>query len=359
MDRDHHTTLHISNGTIFRVLLALGLCALFFLLRDVLLIILAAVVIASSVEPAAALAERRKVPRLVAVIALYLLIAAALIALFYFVLPPLLSDSVAALNNLSSLDLSALFHLSPAAQGAGSVSGFPGQVSYQQVIGSITGALSSLSNGFLFTASSVFGGALSFSLILVLSFYFSVQKDGIADFLRVIAPQRHERYVISLWKRSQQKIGLWMQGQIMLGIAVGAFDFLGLTLLGVPHAFVLALLAAAFEIIPVFGPILSALPGIAVAFAAGGIKLAVFAAILYIIVQQLESNFVYPLVVNKVVGLSPILVIIALLSGAKLGGVLGVILAVPILAAFMEYYADTQKGKPGSEDRRQPAPAKA
>jgi predicted PurR-regulated permease PerM len=163
--------------------------------------------------------------------------------------------------------------------------------------------------------------------------------------LRLVTPVEHEQYVVSLWRRSQDKIGKWMQGQLLLGLIVGVLLYLGLVILGVPYALLLAVLAAIFELIPVFGQILAALPAIAVAFGDGGVTAALLVLGLYLIVQQFESNLIYPLVVKKIVGVPPLLVILALLIGAKLAGFLGILLSVPIAAALQEFINDIQKKK--------------
>ncbi len=191
----------------------------------------------------------------------------------------------------------------------------------------------------------IFGGFLSLILIIVLSFYLSVQEDGVDDFLRIVTPVRHHDYIIDLWKRSQRKIGLWLQGQVLLGIVVGVLVYLVLIIVGIPHALVLALLAGLFEIIPVFGPIISSIPAILVAFTNNGVGTGFLLMVLYLIIYQLESQIFYPLVVKKVVGISPIVVILALVIGAKLAGVLGALIAVPLSAAFMEYIHDIEKYK--------------
>ena len=118
-------------------------------------------------------------------------------------------------------------------------------------------------------------------------------------------------------------------------------------MLGEPHALVLALTAALFEIIPVFGPIISAIPGVGIAFVTGGVTLALEALALYVILPQFENHLIYPVVVKKVVGVPALLVILALIIGAKLAGFLGLILSVPIAAAIREFIDDIQRGRQG------------
>jgi len=220
-----------------------------------------------------------------------------------------------------------------------------------EIIANFQRAFSSFSGGFFQTLSVIFGGILSFILIVVLSFYFSVQENGINTFLRIITPIRHEKYVVDLWRRSQEKIGRWMQGQLLLGILVGVLVFLGLTVLGVRNALLFAFIAAVFEIIPVFGPILSAIPPVITAFSQAGLPLALLTTGLFIIIQQFENHLVYPLVVRKIVGVSPILVILALIVGAKLAGFLGILLSVPVATVLMEYFNDLERRKVATEGK--------
>ena len=134
-----------------------------------------------------------------------------------------------------------------------------------------------------------------------------------------------------------------MQGQLLLGVIIGVLVYLGLMVLGIQHALLLAVIEACFELIPVFGPIMSSIPGVIVGLSTGGLPEGLLVLGLYIIIYQFESNLLYPLVVKKIVGVSPILVILALVIGAKLAGFLGAVLAVPIAAALMELVGDVEK----------------
>jgi predicted PurR-regulated permease PerM len=127
----------------------------------------------------------------------------------------------------------------------------------------------------------------------------------------------------------KQKIGKWMQGQIMLMAIIFILDYIGLSLVGIPYALPLAAFAGLLEIVPYVGPIISAVPGVVLGFLVSPIK-GLLALIIYIITQQAESNIVTPLIMKRTVDLNPVVVILALLIGAKLGGILGAILAIPV-----------------------------
>ena len=156
---------------------------------------------------------------------------------------------------------------------------------------------------------------------------------------------QHERYVIGLWRRSQHKIGLWMQGQLLSSALMALLVYLSLLIIGVPHALLLAVLAGVFELIPLVGATLAAIPTIFIAYTWGGMSIALIVAGLYIVIQQLEGHLIYPLVVKKMVGIPPIISIVSLVIGGTLAGFLGVLISVPVAAALMEFISDFEERK--------------
>lgn len=341
--KDRDIQVNLTSGTIITTILFLVLFAALWYLREIVLILLTAIVIASSIEPGVRSLRRvLKVSRLVAVILMYAIIAVVFFGILLIFMPPLLNDAANFLsqlpNTLSNISVADVTH------GLLPWSGF-NSITSADVLRSISSTLGSSTGGVFSTLSAFFGGLSSFILVVVFSFYFSVEETGVDDFLRIVTPIKHEAYVLDLWKRSQDKIGKWMQGQLILAVIVGILLFLGLTILGIKYAFLLAVLAGFFELIPVFGQILAAIPGVAIAFTTGGLTEALLVAGLYVVVQQFEANLIYPVVVKKVVGVPPLLVILALLIGFKLFGFLGVLLSVPIAAAVQELVADIDKRK--------------
>ena len=336
--------MNITTGTMVRFLLLIVLLAALWYLSDIVLIVLAAVVIASSVEPVVRKLKRLHVHRVVGAVLVYAAIAAALGAFLIFFMPVILNDVTAFLNSVPhSISLGDLW--SPIRElGVGSGSLAAHTISLSDFVNTVKSFIGAGTGADAFqTATFVFGGFLGFILIVVLSFYLSVQEEGVADFLRIITPVRHQERIVDLWHRSQRKIGYWLQGQLILGLVVGVLVYLVLTIIGIPHALVLALFAAIFEIIPVFGPIISSIPAIMVAFSTSGVGTGLLLVALYIVIYQFESQLFYPLVVKKIVGISPVVVILALIIGAKLAGPLGALIAVPLSAAIMEYVKDVER----------------
>jgi predicted PurR-regulated permease PerM len=344
---DRRFNISITSSTVVKTIVILALAWLLWEIRNIVLIVVTAVVIASAIEPAVRSFMRIRIPRILSVIAVYLLLFAVFFILFFFFLPSVLEDFATFITSL------------PTYLDAFTRTGAFG--SYAHVLGlpppsALTGA--SLMDGIrqaldiggifdnAFTAASkIFGGVFSFVLIMVFSFYFAVIETGVDDFLRIVTPKSHQTYVQGLWRRSQHKIGLWMQGQLLLAIIMGVLVYLGLMILGVPHALVLGVIAGVFEIIPVFGPTLAAVPAVTIAFVGGGATLGLLTIALYVIAQQFENHLIYPLVVTRVVGVPPLLVILALIIGAELAGFLGIILSVPAAATLQEFVRDMEEGR--------------
>lgn len=340
-------TISISSGTILRVLLfALGV-VLVWILRDLVLALLTSVVIASAIEPGARTLERYRIPRVVSVIGLYIacfLLFAGVLTVF---VPPLVQQSVRLADQLPEK----LQQLS-AFSDFGSLDAVATQLGLQlpDTLGNtalysrIQQFVTSLSGGVINAASSIFGGAFSFILILVLSFYLSVQKTGVEEFIKLVVPVAHEPYALDLWRRSQQKIGKWLQGQLLLGFMMGVFTYLLLAVFGIPYAMVLAAFMVVAELVPIVGPVLAAIPAIVLGFL-DSTSTGIAVSVIYIVLNQFENHLLYPLVVKKVVGLPPLLVIIALIIGGQLGGFIGVLLSIPIAASLKELFNDIDRRK--------------
>jgi predicted PurR-regulated permease PerM len=339
-------TFSISTGSVVRVLLILVLFAVVLILKDLVLVLLTAIIIASAIEPAASWFEQRKIPRILAVLFVYLASALVIVGIFYFVMPKLFQEILAVLDSLQKYanvnDLtsqSSILSWKPLFQV------LTGAVPLKEAITTFSNSFSIISGGFVNTASSIFGGVVSFIVIFVLSFYLAVQRDGVGNFLKIIAPVRHEAYVLDLWKRSQRKIGQWMQGQLVLSVIVGLLTYLGLTLLGIRDALVLSFFIAICEFIPLFGPIVGAIPAVLFSYLDSGFTLALIVAGMYLLIHQLENQLIYPLVVRKIVGINPIIVIVSLIAGYELAGFLGMVLSVPLATIGMEYLRDVERGR--------------
>jgi predicted PurR-regulated permease PerM len=169
-------------------------------------------------------------------------------------------------------------------------------------------------------------------LVFVMTFYWLTARESMLALILRLSPLRHRGQVEAVWNDVEHTLGAYVRGQALLMAAVGLACYLGLVVLGVPYAPALAILAAFTEAIPVVGPWIGAVPAVLLAFTVSW-PVAVFVALWYILVQQLESNILVPKVMQRATGLNPLLVIIALIAGGLLSGVVGALLAVPVAGA--------------------------
>lgn len=337
----------ITAGTVVTALFILIGVYIFWLLRDLALLVLAAIVIASAIEPGIAFFIRWNIPRFVAALLIYILVFGTVFAVLYLFFPPIIADAAGFLSAMPQyLDtISSSASLPTFTDTTNFVSATDETQSFVQTLLSLQSVFTASSVGVLQLVVTFFGGVFSLVLVIVLSFYFALQETGVDDFLRMVMPLKYEEYSVDLWKRAQKKIGLWMQGQILLSVIVGILVYLGLLIIGVPYALLLAVFTAMVEIIPIFGSLLSGVVAVVVGYSDGGVAIAAIVAGLYIVVNQFESNLIYPLIVKKIIGIPPLLVIVALIAGYTLAGFLGVLLSVPVAAVVLEFITDFDKRK--------------
>lgn len=337
----------ITMGSWVRGAVVVAIAYALFLISDFILVIMASVVIASAIEPVVGWAKKRNIPRLPVVFLVYLSLALMFAVLFYFLLLPLVGEISSFIRTLTiySNSVTSGGILSDMFRTQNLFGSFDTPILIRELSSQLNSLASFLSQGIFSSLSLIFGGVLNFILILVLSFYLVAQEDGISKFLKIITPISHEQYVIGLWRRSQNKIGLWMQGQLLSSVMLMILVYIALLVVGVPHALLLAALAGIFELIPLFGATLAAIPTLFVAYTWGGMNITLIVAGLYIMIQQLEAHLIYPLVQRKMVGISPMISIIALVIGGTLAGFLGVLISVPVAAALIEFFSDLEERK--------------
>ncbi len=329
-------TINISTSTIFRVILILLGFFFLYLIRDILLMVFVSVIIAAAVNGPVNWLQNRRIPRLLGVIFIYLFFLLLLGLVITLIIPPL-ADQV---KQLATYFPEAVEKIDLSAQewwGKYKIEG-----NLQEILSKISNKLSQATSSVFGTIVGLFGGLFSAIVVVVISFYLATQEKGVKRFLVSLIPSEHRHYLSGLIDRIQSKIGGWLRGQLVLMLIVGILVFIGLRLLGVKYALTLALIAGFLEIIPYIGPILSAIPATILTFFQSPL-LALMVIVLFTVVNQLENYVLIPQIMKRTVGLNPITIMIAMLIGAKLAGVLGIILAVPVAAIVAEFFKDFQK----------------
>lgn len=304
-----------------------------YLARNVLLLIYISSLLAIGFSPVVRLIERQKVlpigtrrfPRWLAILVLYVMIIGAMVGIGFVIIPPLVDQAQqlwAARNDMFERAQEFLIsrgfleeHLtfSEAVQRA--------------PVGGSTNAVGTVFG----TIWGVVGGIFGFLTILILTFYLLVEATHLRQGLIRLFPRPRRARVEKASRDITLKVSAWLGGQILLGTIIGVTSAIGLGLLGVPFFYVLALIAGIGELIPIVGPILSAIPALAIAATVSWNK-ALLVLIFFIVQQQFENHILVPKVMGRQVGISPVMVILALLIGGNLLGILGALLAVPTAA---------------------------
>ena len=316
------------------VLTALALWAMY-VARDVILLIYISIVLAIGFGPIVRAVERRpllvgkrRVPRWLAILVIYLAMLGVLVFVVATGLPPLISQARALGAGLPGMVESAQAYL--VAHGL-----LEHQLTWQELVQRVPAGVAGVGGDavttVLLTVMSVAGGAFGVVTILILTFYLLVEADEIFDTMKRLVPPAHRARFQSASNNISLKVSAWLGGQLLLGVVIGTSATIGLWLIGVPYFFVLGVVAGIGELIPMVGPLLSAIPAVAVALSVSTGH-AVATAIFFIVQQQLENHVLVPKIMSKQVGVSAVTVLVALLIGASLLGIIGALLAVPTAA---------------------------
>ncbi|MDP2945869.1 MAG: AI-2E family transporter [Patescibacteria group bacterium] len=337
MAGNNKTIIEISPKTIFWVLGIGVLATLLYLVRDIIAVLIFAIIVSSALEPLLGYAQSKKIPRLLALVIVYFLFFIFFAALIYIFLPLVL-------DQLRDFSQNYPIYFGKIEEAAGTINFLPGlSGNIHELLSQLTEQIPSFT--FLISyVSAIFGGIVSFIVVLVVSFYLSISRNSLDNFLRSIFPPQFEAYAHGLWVRAQHKMGRWLQAQILLSFIMALIVGLGLWILGVKYAFLIAVIVGVLEIVPYVGPIVAG--GVATLLALSqSAVLGLWTLIFFIVAQQLEGHVLVPLLIKKLVGLNPVAVILAILVGAKLGGILGILLSVPLAAVVDEFFDDLAKRK--------------
>jgi Predicted permease len=174
--------------------------------------------------------------------------------------------------------------------------------------------------------------AVSLATLLTIVFFWLLEHARLQRYLLAYIPADRRAGVRDAWNEVETRLGLWVRGQLTLMGVMGVATGIAYTLLGVPGALLLGLIAALTEAIPIIGPLLGAIPAILVA-ATVSPQLALIVAGVYVVIQLIEGSVLVPLVMRNTIGISPLFVLLSLLIGGAVGGLVGVFLAVPVAAS--------------------------
>jgi predicted PurR-regulated permease PerM len=299
--------------------------------RHILLLLYVSALLAVGFSPLVRMIERqhvlpigtRRVPRAMAILLIYLTFVGLIVGVFMTVLPPLASQAQDLAKALPGMiDKGQDFLIEHRI--------IDHRITLREAVNQAP-APSDYLDTVLSTVGNIAGGLFGFFTLLILTFYLLIDSDNLlAGFLQVFPRDRRVR-VASVCREITVKVSAWLMGQLLLASIIGITAAIGLWMLGIPYFFVLALIAGIGEMIPMIGPVLAALPAIAVAFTVSPAA-ALWVTLYYIAQQQLENHVLVPKIMERQVGVSAVTVIVALMIGGSLLGIMGAILAVPTAA---------------------------
>ncbi len=305
--------IDISHRTVIFITIFILSLWVIYLIRDLLIILFVAIILMSALTPLVNFFTKLKIPKALGIAITYIIIIAVLVGILATVLPPLIEQSSKLIVILPPL-LSQIFNIAHIDKSV-----------FQSNLTSFSG------NAFSLTLA-VFDNFLTIIFLLVITFYLLLERNNLENRISALFVGNEER-TRRLITHIQEKLGSWLRGQLILSIIVGVLSYVGLSILNIPYALPLSLMAGIMEVIPVIGPIISSLPAILVALTISPI-LGLIVAIMYFVIQQLENNLIVPQVMKKAVGLNPLVVILTIAVGSRLFGFAGALLAVPMAAVI-------------------------
>ncbi len=356
-------TVHLSISSIAKAtftILAIGTgVMLIWLLQDKIVLLLLAVFVAVIIDPGVQFLRRLGIPRGLGVLLHYFI---ALFLLFFLLisLVPLIATQLIDLAGLINLEVNQFLQHPqisiPFLSGTANaeltrlVESALQNLSitrFADALNQFGQNLASATQSSLLIAAQLAGSVVNFFVnlivILVMAFFIQLEKEKIIAWIKGFLPWHYRPYIDNKSEAIQTKMAQWARGQLVLCLSIGLMVFLALTILQMPYALTLGILAGFTEFIPVIGPLLAAIPAVLIAGTQQGFFQALIVAAIYYAIQWCENNLLVPLIMKRAVGLSPLAIMFAMLVGVSfptvIHPVLGVILSIPtttIIALFLE-----------------------
>lgn len=299
--------------------------------RGFLLMLVVALVISTFIEDFVIRFEKYKIPRVASVLIFYTLMILIFFGIILFMIPVIgnevgiLSQYYPEINQFINIDF-----LSGQFEEVSSLRDFLDKIKETPV------------QKLFVSLGSVFGGILNLIIVFIVSFYLSMQDHGLDRLIKIFTPKHYEKSVVRVWKNTQKKIGGWFRGQLIIAVLLIVITYIGLSLIGIPYALLLSLLAGLFGLVP-YGIFIAILPAIGLGFIYGGWKAALIVLIFYVLVQQVLDYGIQPFIFKKMTGIPSLLVILSVIAGAKLFGVAGLIIAIPSALFVLEIVAEIER----------------
>lgn len=326
--------LDISWGTIGKLALVGFSLYTVFLIRDILAWTLFGIVIAVIFDPVISALQKLKIPRVISAVSVYLAVFGLIAFMVYGMIPFFVSE----IQRFSQLLPQYFETIAPFLKSVG----FDIFTDVQAFVDGAVGGIENVGSSILNVLFSIFGGLFAAFFIISIAIFLSTEESSMSHFVNLAFSKKYETTVINLWERSRKKVAGWFLSRVLASVFVGGATYVALLLFNVQYPLSLSLLTGISNIIPIVGPLVTGLfTGMIVAL--DSVTKALFVVLTLVLIQQIEGNVVTPVLSKKLIGISPVLVLVSLAVGAKLWGVMGAILSLPLAAVLFEFLQDYLK----------------
>ncbi len=323
--------LDVSWETIIKISLFAIFLYFLYIIRDLIIWFVFALIISILVEPFIEGLSKIHIPRVVSALLTYMFVFLALGFFLYFSIPFLVSEiqsfSATVPQNLPHYFEKVSPYLRPF--------GIEISKSFQSFLEKAQQTIRASGKNIFSAVSSIFGGLLSLVFTIFVAIFLSLEKNAVDKIIRIFVPRKYENYIVSIWEKAQKKVTGWFLIRIIGCIFVGSVSFLSFYFLKANYPATLSLIAGAFDFVPIIGPTIAAII-IVLMVSLDSVWKALIILVVFGIIQLIENSVVLPVLSRKIIRISPVLVLVALFIGGKIWGVLGAILAVPLIAILYE-----------------------
>jgi len=313
------------------VAVALVLFYIVYLLRNIISLVVLSLIISTILNPIIEIFEKKKINRIGATVIVYFFLLLVCGLFVYIIVPPMISEI-----RVFSSSFTQYFNQIP---GFLSDLGLDSIKDITSLSSSLNESLVKVSSNILNVFASLFGSIFAGITVFILALFMSMEEKEIFKGIELVCPREFEKEVLERWERSQDHVVMWFGSRVLACICVAIMVFLLCVFLRIKFALSLALLAGLLNIIPMVGPIISGLVIALFALAVSVPKL-ILAVIFFIIIQQIESNVITPILTKKMTGLPNVLVFLSILVGGSLGGIIGAVLAIPLAGILFDGLRD-------------------
>jgi len=321
--------LDISWGTIIKTIAALGGLYFLYLIRDMLIWFIFALVISILFNPAINFLRKLKVPRVMGTILIYLALFVLIGGFIYMVSFSLVQELVKFSSNLHLYFDEIAEFLKPL--------GLVAMDNLDSFVAMAGQSLGGASKGILAAIGTLFGGIMSAIAIFAIAFFLSLEEEGVAKAIVLATPRKFKTKALEIWKRTQKKISSWFGVRIICSLFIGSVTTISCYALNIDYGVAFGLMAGLANFIPTIGPFFAGLVIFMFITTSATVAKAIIFVIAYYLAQLIENYVFMPVLSKKLLRLSPTLVLVSLMVGAKLWGILGAILAIPLVGMFAEF----------------------